>query len=110
MLPTAPTEAEAAPVTDPKPGPETGSSETSWFQRLDDWHERWFMGRWRRAIRADAQQHDDILHAVALLEAIGIENPMAYETLDALPYLINDFHQWHQRMGRPDYGNPAVCC
>lgn len=80
------------------------------YHRLDRWHERWLMGRWRRAIAQDARQHDDVLHAVALLDALGVEHPLAYETLDAVPHLVGDLHEWHQRLGRASYGDPAVCC
>ena len=80
------------------------------YHRLDAWHERWFMGRWRAAIRRDAQQHGDVLQAVVMLEALGVDNPLAYETLEAVPHLIADVHDWHRRLGRAEYGNPAVCC
>ncbi|MFP3361633.1 cory-CC-star protein, partial [Planococcus sp. SIMBA_143] len=32
-------------------------------------------------------------------EMIGIPNPVYYYTLELYPHIIEDFHDWHLRMG-----------
>ena len=80
------------------------------LRRLADYHEQVFTARWRRELRRDARDQQDTLRAVLLLDTLGVPNPVAYETLDVVPYLVADLHAWHQRMGRREYGDPGVCC
>lgn len=74
------------------------------------WHDRWFVARLRQGARREARRQEDTLRALVLLESLGVDNPVAYETLDLVPYLVADFHAWHQRMGRENFGDPGVCC
>ncbi len=73
-------------------------------------HDELFESRWRAEIRRDARTQHDTLRALVLLDALGVQNPVAYETLDVIPYLVADVHEWHQRMGDKEYGQPGMCC
>ncbi|OLT47121.1 hypothetical protein BJF85_01300 [Saccharomonospora sp. CUA-673] len=81
-----------------------------WWRRLERGHELLFVARWRQGLRREARRQDDTLRALLLLESLGVDNPVAYETLDVVPYLVADFHAWHQRMGRDEFGDAGVCC
>lgn len=80
------------------------------WRRFEAFHEAVFASRWRRALRREAQTQADTMRALVLLETLGVDNPVAYETLDLIPAMVADLHEWHQRMGNPEYGNPEVCC
>lgn len=80
------------------------------LHRLESFHDQVFTARWRRELRREARGQQDALRAVVLAETLGVPNPVAYETLDVVPYLVADLHAWHQRMGRREYGDPGVCC
>lgn len=41
---------------------------------------------------------DDTLLTVILSERLGIPNPMAYYTVELLPYLGNEIPNWERRM------------
>lgn len=73
-------------------------------------HDALFESRWRAEIRRDARAQQDTLRALVLLDALGVENPVAYETLDVLPHLLADVHAWHRRMGDREHSLPGVCC
>ena len=80
------------------------------WRRFEAFHEELFASRWRTEIRREARTQHDTLRALVLLDALGVENPVAYETLDVVPYLVADVHAWHQRMGDKECGVPGVCC
>ncbi|MEY7971239.1 cory-CC-star protein [Saccharomonospora xinjiangensis] len=82
----------------------------SGWRRLERAHDAVFVARWRRGLRREARREQDVLRALVLLESLGVDNPVAYETLDLLPYLVADVHAWHQRMGAERFGDPGVCC
>lgn len=81
-----------------------------YWRRFERGHELLLVSRWRQGLRREARRRDDTLRALLLLESLGVDNPVAYETLDAVPYLVSDFHEWHRRMGRDEFGDAGVCC
>jgi hypothetical protein len=80
------------------------------WRTLERGHDQVFVARWRQGLRREARRQEDTLRALVLLESLGVDNPVAYETLDLVPYLVADLHGWHQRMGRESFGDPGVCC
>lgn len=80
------------------------------WRRLETWHDAVFVARWRQGVQREARRQEDTLRALVMLESLGVENPITYETLDLVPYLVADLHAWHQRMGRESFGDPGVCC
>lgn len=80
------------------------------WRHVTEFHEQWFEARWRHVLRREARTQHDTLRALMLLETLGVDNPVAYETLDVIPYMVADLHEWHQRMGREEFGDPGVCC
>ena len=59
-----------------------------------------FYARPYRATFAKAQQEeDDLFLMLVLSEALGIPNPASFYTLELLPVVYEDFHDWHRRMG-----------
>lgn len=80
------------------------------WRALEHGHDQVFVARWRQGLRREARRQEDTLRALVLLESLGVDNPVAYETLDLIPYLVADLHAWHRRMGRESFGDPGVCC
>lgn len=52
----------------------------------------------REIARAHARQRDAFM-AATISHAMGAPNPVEFYTLELLPYLMEDFHAWHQRAG-----------
>ena len=57
------------------------------------------LGRYDREIRQQTAELNDLFLLLCFMEAAGIPNPATLYLLEVYPYLLEQFHQWHQRMG-----------
>jgi hypothetical protein len=89
--------------------PPTGRLRAAW-RRAERFHDELFVVPWRRSVAREARRREDVLRTLVLLESLGVDNPVAYEVLDLVPYLVADLHDWHRRMGRDAFGDAGVCC
>jgi hypothetical protein len=80
------------------------------WRSLERAHEAVFVAPLRRAGAREARRQADVLRTLVLLESLGVDNPVGYEVLDLVPYLVADLHAWHVRTGRERYGDVGVCC
>lgn len=48
--------------------------------------------------RRYARQRDAFMLAT-FADALGVPSPAEFYTLELLPYLMEDFHEWHRRVG-----------
>lgn len=53
----------------------------------------------RRQIALEERRRDDFFRLLILSESLGLPNPAAWYSLELMPFLLEDFHQWHRRMG-----------
>lgn len=53
----------------------------------------------RRQQRRAARRREDLFRLLVLSETLGIPNPCQYHALELLPFVLDDFHAWHRRMG-----------
>ncbi|MTD31285.1 cory-CC-star protein [Planomicrobium sp. YIM 101495] len=53
----------------------------------------------RTEIARELRDEDDLFLLMLYSEMIGIPNPVYYYTLELYPYMIEEFHDWHLRMG-----------
>ena len=58
-----------------------------------------YEGRHRADLSREKREHDDLFMLLVLSETMGIPNPAAYYTLELLPLVYEEFHDWHLRMG-----------
>ncbi len=61
--------------------------------------EEFYAGPYRRTFRRARREQDDVFTMVVLAEALGVPDPAAYHTVELLPAVYEDFHDWHRRMG-----------
>ncbi|MDO5722440.1 MAG: cory-CC-star protein [Actinomycetaceae bacterium] len=54
---------------------------------------------YRRTMARAARDEDDLFMLIVLGEALGLPNPLAYETVELYPLLLDEVHQWHLRAG-----------
>jgi hypothetical protein len=54
---------------------------------------------YRRQLRAEAIELQDLFLLLCYMEALGLPNPAALYLLDVHPYFLHEFHLWHRRMG-----------
>ncbi len=65
----------------------------------------------RQEIARELRDEDDLFFLLLYSEMLGIPNPVFYYTLELYPYMIEEFHEWHLRMGMEK--SPMVgirCC
>ncbi|MBK0419908.1 DNA helicase [Leucobacter sp. CSA1] len=63
--------------------------------------QEFYAGPYRRTFAREGRDEDDFFTLIVLGEALGVPDPAAYYTVELLPALYDDFHDWHRRMGMP---------
>lgn len=53
----------------------------------------------RGVVARARRDEDDLFMLLVFAETMGLPNPASYYTLELLPILYQDFHEWHLRMG-----------
>ena len=57
------------------------------------------LGRYERDLRQQAAELNDLFLLLCFMEAAGMPNPATLYLLEVYPYLLEQFHRWHRRMG-----------
>ena len=68
-------------------------------------------GAYERELRRQAAELNDLFLLLCYMEIVGLPNPATLYLLDVYPYLLEQFHQWHRRMGmdRSPLGTLPCC-
>jgi hypothetical protein len=54
---------------------------------------------YERQQRAEAVDLNDLFLLLSFMEMVGLPNPASVYLLEVYPYLLEEFHLWHRRMG-----------
>ncbi len=57
------------------------------------------MAPYRSAIHREYLEQRDIFLLMGFSDLLGVPNPVQFYTLELLPELIEQFHEWHLRLG-----------
>jgi hypothetical protein len=57
------------------------------------------LGRYERELRQQTAELNDLFLLLCFMEAAGMPNPATLYLLEVYPYLLEQFHEWHRRMG-----------
>jgi len=68
-------------------------------------------GAYERELRIQAAELNDLFLLLCYMEIVGLPNPATLYLLDVYPYLLEQFHIWHKRMGmaRSPLGTLPCC-
>lgn len=58
-----------------------------------------YIAPYRSAIHREYLEQRDIYLLLGFSDLLGVPNPVQFYTLELVPELIEQFHQWHLRMG-----------
>lgn len=58
-----------------------------------------YVAPYRRTLTRAARDEDDLFTMIVLAEALGIPNPATAYTIELLPVIYENVHEWHTRMG-----------
>lgn len=64
----------------------------------------------RQEIARELRDEDDLFFLLLFSEMLGIPNPVFYYTLELYPYMIEEFHEWHLRMGMEKSSMVGIRC
>ena len=56
-------------------------------------------GRYERELRRQTAELNDLFLLLCFMEAAGMPNPATLYLLEVYPYLLEQFHLWHRRLG-----------
>ena len=54
---------------------------------------------YRQTMARAAREEEDFFMLILFAESLGIENPVNFYTLELQPLFLENFHDWHVRMG-----------
>ena len=57
------------------------------------------LGGYQRALRQQKAELHDLFLLLCYMEATSLPNPATLYLLEVYPYLLEEFHQWHRRIG-----------
>lgn len=69
------------------------------WRQVNELADAFYVTPYRRMARRARRREDDLFRLLVMSEALGVPNPASFYTLEMLPFLMEDFHAWHQRMG-----------
>jgi len=101
-------------------GDESGvaARERSWRERLRlrlraarDIYEGVYIAPYRSTIHREYLRRHDAFMLLGFSDLLGVPNPVQFYMLELYPWLIEDFHRWHVRMGmeHPPEGGFRCC-
>jgi hypothetical protein len=82
-----------------------------WRANVRDFFHGMAYGQHERELRRQAGELNDLFLLLCYMEIVGLPNPATLYLLDVYPYLLDQFHLWHRRMGmdRSPIGNLPCC-
>ncbi len=70
----------------------------------------YYAGPYRQTLARERRDEDDLFALIVLGEALGVPDPAAYYSVELMPLLATDFHDWHRRMGMPRTPLDHISC
>jgi hypothetical protein len=78
----------------------------TWAQQLAEYRGRFgdflrgaALGRYEQELRKQTAELNDLFLLLCFMEATALPNPATLYLLEIYPYLLEEFHVWHRRMG-----------
>jgi hypothetical protein len=69
------------------------------LKQIKNFYEEMYFVPYRRTMKREIRDEEDVFKLLAFSEMLGIPNPVSYYTLELIPFMLEDFHEWHRRMG-----------
>ena len=81
------------------------------LQAAREIYEGVYVAPYRSAIHREYLRQRDLFLILGLSDLLGVPNPVQFYTLELMPDLIEDFHEWHLRLGmeQPPEGGFRCC-
>ena len=73
-------------------------------------YEGLYVAPYRSLIYREYRREQDLFLLAGFSDLLGAPNPVAFYTLELYPELIEQFHEWHRRMGMPQAPEGGFRC
>ena len=73
-------------------------NESLWRRFLAGLNE-FYHAPYRQTMARAARDEEDFFMLLMFAESLGIDNPASFYTLELQPLFLENFHEWHTRMG-----------
>ncbi len=85
--------------TGDSPGPGFWASIGRRLRAARDIYEEIFFAPYRSQIYREYRDRRDMFLLLSFSDLTGVPNPVGFYTLELYPEFIEEFHQWHRRLG-----------
>ncbi len=82
----------------------------NFLDRLEAGLHDYYVAPYRRSFARAQRDEEDLFMLLVFAESLGVPNPAAYYTLELLPIVYDQFHEWHLRMGMEKSPLDHVSC
>lgn len=72
--------------------------------------DEFYSAPYRSTMARAGREQDDLFMLLVFSEALGVPNPVNFYTLELLPIIYEDFHDWHTRMGMEHSPLENIAC
>jgi len=69
-----------------------------------------FLVPYRTELHREFLRRRDLFLLLGCADLLGVPSPVAFYTLELYPELIEEFHEWHLRMGMPHAPDGGFRC
>ena len=69
------------------------------WQRFLSGLNEFYHAPYRQTMARAARDEEDFFMLLLFAESLGIQNPASFYTLELQPLFLENFHEWHTRMG-----------
>lgn len=69
------------------------------LQKIESGLHDYYVTPYRRSFARAQREEEDLFMLLVFAESMGVPNPAAFYTLELLPVVYDQFHDWHVRMG-----------
>ncbi|MCY4265753.1 MAG: DNA helicase [Gammaproteobacteria bacterium] len=80
------------------------------LSRLEAGLHEYYVAPYRRSFARAQRDEEDLFMLLVFAESLGVPNPAAFYTMELLPIVYDQFHQWHLRMGMEHSPLDHVSC
>ncbi len=86
-------------------------SELLWrLRRARDIYEGVYFAPYRRSIHREYLRQRDLFYVLGLSDLLGVPNPVQFYSLELIPEALDQFHEWHLRMGMEEAPEGGFRC
>lgn len=86
-------------------------TQKSWWGRFLMGLNEFYHAPYRQTMARAAKDEEDFFMLLLFSESLGIANPAVFYAMELQPLFLENFHEWHQRMGMEKCPfNHMGCC